>query len=117
MTLNRYFTRSLTVMAGIAAAIDTAFGVTIFAFGGLTGNGYDRVLFITFVLGFPAYLADVFRRTSVCFYMASLFLLRWALECFLGPGFRLDNPISWPMGIFLFLALALLQVAKRLATK
>jgi hypothetical protein len=103
----------LAVCAGIAAGIDTAIGLVIFAFGGLTGGGYERALFVSFLLGFPAYAADIWwRRQRVCICMASLFLFRWVWGAFLAGGF--DDPISWPMGIVLFVALMLMQTAKLL---
>lgn len=102
---------SLAVLAGIAALLDTGIG-------GMASLGLDwsrmneAVMGVSFVLGFPMYLLDLWlkRRIAVC--LLALFVFRWVARCFGGPTPVLCNPFIWPVGILLFLALILLQWSK-----
>jgi hypothetical protein len=67
---------------------------------------------ISLLLGFPMYLLDLWLKKRVAFSLLVLFLFRWAVRSFGGPTPVFGNPFDWPVGILLFLALALLQWSK-----
>ena len=102
---------SLVVLSGVAAFLDTVVG-------GIASLGLDLsrpdelVLAISFVLGFPMYLLDRRSKKRVAYFLLALFIFRWLARGFGGPTPYLVNPFDWPVGILLFLALALLQWSK-----
>jgi len=73
---------------------------------------WDLVFGISLVLGFPMYLLDLWLKKRYAFFLASLFLVRWAIRSFMGPTPVFGDPIDWPVGILLFSSLALLQWSK-----
>ena len=99
----------LVVLSGVAALLDTLVGVMInLALD--PSRTFDLVFGISLLLGFPSYLLDLWLKRKFAYVLSALFLFRWALLSLAGgPHPALVNPIAWPVGILLFLALALLQ--------
>jgi hypothetical protein len=99
---------ALVVLAGVAALLDTVIG-------GMAMLGLDLsrpnelVMGISFILGFPMYLLDLWLKRRIPIALLTLFLLRWVARCFGGPTPVLCNPFIWPVGILLFLAIVFLQ--------
>lgn len=108
---NNRWNHSLVFMSGVAALLDTVVGVMI-NLGLDPSRTYDLVFGSTLVLGFPMYLLDLWLKKRFAFFLLGLFLFRWAVRCLGGPTPVLGNPFDWPVGILLFLALALLQWSK-----
>lgn len=102
---------SLLVLAGVAALLDTAIG-TVAALGLDWSSPHEAVMGVSFVLGLPVYLLDLWLNRRIAFGLAGLFLFRWVARCFGGPTPVLCNPFVWPVGILLFLALACLQTSR-----
>lgn len=106
---------SFVVLSGVAALLDTVIGGVADLGLDLTRT-HELLLAISFVLGFPMYLLDVWLKKRFVFFLASLFLVRWAIRSFIGPTPGIGNPIDWPMGILLFTSLVLLQWSKLRST-
>lgn len=102
---------SLVILSGVAALLDTVVG-GIAVMGLDLSRTNELVMGISFVLGFPMYLLDLWLKKRVAFFLLALFLFRWVARCFGGPTPVLCNPFVWPVGILLFLALAFLQWSK-----
>ena len=112
----------LVVLSGVAAALDTLMGLMINM--GLDPRRAGDLLFgISLVLGFPSYLLDLRSKKRIALCLLTVFLFRWAVLSVVGltPGpVKLNEwleglllfPIEWPVGLLLFLALALLQWSK-----
>jgi hypothetical protein len=101
----------LVALSGVAALLDTIIG-TMINLGLDHSRARDLAFGISLVLGFPMYLLDLYFKKRFAFFLAALFLFRWAVRSFVGSTPVLGNPIDWPVGILLFLALVLLQLSK-----
>jgi hypothetical protein len=102
---------SLVILSGVAALLDTIVGVLI-NLGLDPSRSIDRVFGISLLLGFPMYLLDLWLKKRFAFFLFVLFLFRWAVRSLGGSTPAFGNPFDWPVGILLFLALALLQWSK-----
>lgn len=86
------------------------------AWGGMAALGLDLsrtnelVMAISFVLGLPIYLLDIWINKRIAISMLGLFLFRWIATCFGGPTPVLCNPLRG--SVLLILAFALLQQSK-----
>ena len=112
----------LVTLSGVAAALDTLMGIIInLALD--PSRAFDLVFGFSLLLGFPSYLLDRRLKKRFAFCLLAVFLFRWAVLSVGGltPGpvdlsewleGLLLFPIEWPVGILLFLALALLQWSK-----
>jgi hypothetical protein len=99
----------LALLAALAALIDTIWGV--FAVLGLDLSQRNELLMgITFVLGLPSYLLDLYISKRVAFGLISVFLLRWVACCFGGPTAVLCSP--WKINAMIIVAFVLLETAK-----
>lgn len=100
---------SLAVIGGFIMLVDTAWG-GIAALGLDLSRMNELVLAISFVLGFPIYLLDLWINKRIAVSMLGLFLFRWIATCYGGPTPVLCNP--WRGSVLLILALVLLQLSK-----
>ena len=99
----------LVLIGGLAALVDTVWGG--FASLGLDLYRTNELIGgISFVLGFPAYLLDLWLDKRIAISMLGLFLFRWIALCFGGPTPVLCNP--WRVSVLLIVAFVLLQLSK-----
>jgi hypothetical protein len=102
---------SLAILGGLVILLDTVWGgIAILGLDWSRTN--ELVMGISFVLGIPMYLLDLWINKRIAICMLGLFLFRWIARCFGGPTPVLCNPFMWPVGILLFLAFVLLQSSK-----
>lgn len=71
---------------------------------------HELVLAISFVLGLPAYLLDVWMNKRIPISMLGLILFRWFATCFDGPTTVVCTP--WRGNQLLIVAFVLLQFSK-----
>ena len=102
---------ALALIGGFIMLVDTAWG-GIAALGLDLSRLNELVLAISFVLGFPIYLLDLWINKRIAVSMLGLFLFRWIATCFGGPTPVLCSP--WRGSVLLILALVLLQLSKLL---
>ena len=100
---------SLALIGGFIMLVDTAWG-GIAALGLDLNRMNELVLAISFVLGFPIYLLDLWINKRIAVSMLGLFLFRWIATCFGGPTPVFCSP--WRGSVLLILALVLLQLSK-----
>jgi len=100
---------SLALIGGFIMLVDTAWG-GIAALGLDLSRMNELVLAISFVLGFPIYLLDLWINKRIAVSMIGLFLFRWIATCYGGPTPILCSP--WRGSVLLILALVLLQLSK-----
>jgi hypothetical protein len=99
----------LALIGGFVILVDTVWG-------GLVTLGLDPsrmnelVLGISFVLGLPTYLLDLWLDKRIAISMLGLFFFRWIATCFAGPTPILCSP--WRGNVLLISALVLLQLSK-----
>ena len=100
---------SLALIGGFVILTDTMWG-------GLAALGLDLskmnelALGISFVLGFPTYLLDLWMDTRIAVLVLGLFFFRRIATCFGGPAPVLCNP--FPGSVLLLSAFVLLQLSK-----
>ena len=70
----------------------------------------DLVLAISFILGLPAYLLDVWFKKRVAYSLLGVFLFRWIVLSSIGPTFVLQNPVTG--NLLLIASFVLLQLYK-----
>lgn len=99
----------LVLLGGIAILLDTVWG-GIAVLGLDLGRGNELVMGISFVLGLPTYLLDLWLNRRIAVFLIGLFFFRWIARCFGGPTPVLCNPLDY--SIFLILAFTFLQWAK-----
>ena len=105
----RHRVDSLALVGGFVILVDTLWG-------GLAALGLDLsrmnelVLAISFVLGFPIYLLDLWINKRIAISMLGLILFRWIATCFAGPTPGLCSP--WFGNQLLIVAFVLLQFSK-----
>jgi hypothetical protein len=99
----------LVLIGGFFALVDTVWG-------GLASLGFDfyltneLVVAISFVLGFPIYLLDLWLDKRIAISMVGLFLFRWIALCFGGPTPVFCSP--WRVSVLLIVAFVFLQLSK-----
>lgn len=99
----------LAMVGGFLILIDTLWG-------GMAALGLDLrrmnelLLAISFVLGFPIYLLDLWINRRIAIFILGLFLFRWIATCFGGPAPVLCSP--WRGNLLLIAAFVLLQASK-----
>ena len=99
----------LVLIGGFVALVDTVWG-------GLASLGFDLyrmnelVVGISFVLGFPMYLLDLWLDKRIAVSMVGLFFFRWIALCFGGPTPVFCSP--WRVSVLLIVAFVLLQLSK-----
>ena len=99
----------LALVGGFVILVDTVWG-------GMAAIGLDLsrmnelVMAISFVLGFPIYLLDLWINKRIAISMVGLFLFRWFATCFGGSTPVLCSP--WRGSVLLILAFVLLQLSK-----
>lgn len=101
----------LALLGGLAALLDSAWGA-IAVLGLDPSRTIELILGITFLLGLPIYLLDLWINKRIAIFVLALFLFRWITGCFAGGTPHLCSPISVPASIFLFSAFVLLQSSK-----
>lgn len=100
---------TLALLGAMAALLDTVWGVL--AILGLDlSRGNEPLMGVTFVLGLPVYLLDLYSSKRIAFGLVTLFLLRWIACCFGGPTAVLCSP--WKINGLIILAIVLLEAAK-----
>lgn len=99
----------LALIGGFLMFVDSLWG-GIAALGLDWSRTNELVMAISFVLGFPIYLFDIWIDKRIAFSMPGLFLFRWIATCFGGPTPVLCSP--WRGNVLLILAFVLLQLSK-----
>ena len=87
-TADKHKIDPLTIIAGIAASLDTVIGLIIcLALDFSRAN--ELLMGFSFILGFPMYLLDLWIKKRIAISLLSLFVLRWIARCFAGstPAF------------------------------
>ncbi len=100
---------SLALIGGFIMLVDTGWG-GIAALGLDLSRMNELVLAISFVLGFPIYLLDLWLDKRIAMSMFGLFLFRWIALCFGGPTPVFCSP--WRVSVLLIVAFVLLQLSK-----
>jgi hypothetical protein len=100
---------SLTLLAGVVILLDSVWG-GIATLGLDWSRTNELVMGISFVLGIPMYLLDVWINKRIAICLLGLFFFRWVARCFGGSTPVLCNP--WSGSLLLILAFALLQWSK-----
>ena len=100
---------SLAGIGGFLILLDTIWGV-LAALGLDLSRTNELLMAISFVLGLPMYLLDLWINKKIAICLLGLFLFRWVARCFDGSTFVLCNP--WRGSEFLVLAFVLLQWSK-----
>ena len=105
----RHRVNSLALIGGIVSLVDTVWlGLAVLGLDLSRTN--ELVLAISFVLGFPIYLLDLWINERIAISMLGLILFRWIANCFAGPTPVLCSP--WWGNQLLIVALVLLQLSK-----
>lgn len=99
----------LALIGGFVILVDSIWG-GLAALGLDPSRTNDLVLGISFVLGFPVYLLDLWINKRIAVSMLGLFLFRWIATCFAGPTPVLCSP--WRGSVLLIVAFVLLQLSK-----
>jgi hypothetical protein len=99
----------IVLIGGFIMLVDTAWG-GIAALGLDLSRMNEFIMAISFVLGFPAYVLDLWIDNRIAFSMLGLFLFRWIATCFGGPTPVLCNPLRG--SVLLIVAFVLLQLSK-----
>ena len=105
----RHRVDSLALIGGIVILVDTVWG-GIAALGLDLSRTNELLLAISFALGSPTYLLELWLNRRIAISMLGFFLFRWIATCFGGPTPVLCNP--WRGNVLLILALVLLQLSK-----
>ncbi len=105
----RHRVDSLVLIGAFVILVDTVWG-------GIATLGLDLsrinelVMGISFVLGFPMYLLDLWLNKQIAISMLGLFFFRWIATCFGGSTPVLCSP--WRGSLLLIVAFVLLQLSK-----
>jgi hypothetical protein len=99
----------LALLGGIAILLDTVWG-GIAILGLDLGQKNELIMGMSFVLGLPMYLLDLWIDKQIAICLIGLFLFRWIARCFGGSTPVLCSP--WNFSILLVLAFILLQLSK-----
>lgn len=100
---------SLAMIGAFVILVDTIWG-GIATLGLDLSRTNELVMGISFVLGLPVFLLDLWINKRIAISMLGLFLFRWIATCFGGPTPVLCSP--WRGSVLLILALVLLQLSK-----
>lgn len=100
---------SLALIGGFIVLLDTVWG-GIIALGLDPTRTNELAVGISFVLGFPIYLLDLWIDKRIAISMLGLFFSRWIATCFAGPTPVLCSP--WRGNLLFILAFVLLQLSK-----
>jgi hypothetical protein len=104
----------LVLVGGTLMLVDTVWG-GLAALGLNLSRTNELLLGISFVLGVPAYLLDVWLNKRIAIAMIALFLGRWIATSYAGPTPLLSSP--WRGNVMLIAAFLLLQSSKLRSTK
>ena len=86
------------------------------AWGGLCALGLDwynfneALLGITFILGLPSYVCDIWIGSRVAVILPGLFIFRWIATCFAGGTYQACNPLR--CNVLLIVGFGILQLCK-----
>lgn len=100
---------ALVVLGGLVSLVDTVW-IGLATLGLDVSRTNELVLAISFVLGFPAYLVDVWANKRIAITLLGLMTFRWIATCLAGPTPVLCSP--WRGNQFLIVAFVLLQASK-----
>jgi hypothetical protein len=109
MTAMKRRVDGLAIIGGLVILVDTAWG-GLLSLGLDPARANELTLGISFVLGLPLYLLDLWIGKRIALSMLGLFFFRWIATCFAGPSFVLCNPFRG--SVLLILAFVLLQLSK-----
>lgn len=99
----------LALIGGILMLADSVWGV-LAALGLDPSRTNELIMGISFVIGFPTYLLDLWMDKRIAAATLGLFVFRWIATCFGGPTPILCNPLRGSM--LLVAAILLLQLSK-----
>jgi len=100
---------SFAAIGGFVIIIESILGV-LAVLGLDLRRTNELVMGISFVLGFPMYLFDLWIDWRIAVSLLGLFLFRWIARCLGGPTMVLCNPLDG--STLLIVAFALLQTSK-----